>query len=158
MMVTLATRHGVALGEGLRAYLDAALDCVVMADASGCVVEFNLAAERTFGYTREEVLGRTLEELIVPLSLREAHSRAFDRFVATREQRLFGQRLELTGMRADGSEFPVELALGQVEAEPLLICAALRDLTDTKRVEGDLRRLSDEQASLRLMATLAVRE
>jgi PAS domain S-box-containing protein len=134
--------------------MEAALDCVIIADATGCIVEFNAAAERTFGYTREEALGRTLAELIVPPSLREAHTRAFARFVEMREQRLFGQRLELTGMRADGGEFPVELALGQLEGDPLLICGALRDLTDAKRAEEDLRELANEQRALRRVATL----
>jgi PAS domain S-box-containing protein len=142
----------------LGAYLEAALDCVVMADASGRVVEFSPAAERTFGYTREEALGRTLAELIVAPSLRELHGKAFARFVETREKRLFGRRLELTGMRADGSEFPVELALGQVAAEPLLICGVLRDLTETKRAEDDLRKLAEEQAALRRVATLIAEE
>jgi PAS domain S-box-containing protein len=142
----------------LRAYLEAALDCVIMADASGRVVEFNPAAERTFGYSRDEALGRTLAELIVPPSLRELHGEAFARFVETGEKRLFGRRLELTGMRADGTEFPVELALGQVSAEPLLICGALRDLTSAKRAEGDLRRLADEQVALRRVATLVADE
>src|SRR5687768_11017374 len=160
-MIGLMTREApqiVARSEGLRAYLDAALDCVIMADASGCVVEFNPAAERTFGYTREEALGRTLAELIVPPSLRELHSEAFARFVETGEKRLFGRRLAMTGMRADGSEFPVELALSCVESDPLLVCGALRDLTDVKRAEGDLRRLADEQAALRRVATLVADE
>jgi PAS domain S-box-containing protein len=157
-LVMLGTAESTARGERLRAYLEAALDCVIMADASGRVVEFNPAAERTFGYTREEAVGRTLAELIVPPSLREAHTRAFARFADTREQRLFGRRLELTGMRADGSEFPVELALGQVEGDPLLICGALRDLTNAKRAEDDLRRLADEQAALRRVATLVAQE
>jgi PAS domain S-box-containing protein len=148
----------VARSEALGAYLDAALDCVILADASGRVVEFNPAAERTFGYSRDEALGRPLDELIVPPSLREAHRRAFAGFVETRVKRLFGRRLELTGMRADGSEFPVELALGQVHGEPLLICGAVRDLTDAKRAEADLRRLVDEQTALRRVATLAARE
>jgi PAS domain S-box-containing protein len=129
-----------------------------MADASGRVVEFNPAAERTFGYTREEALGRTLADLIVPPSLRERHSRAFARFAKTREQRLFEHRLELTGMRADGSEFPVELALSQVEGEPLLICGAVRDLTEAKRAEHDLLRLADEHAALRRVATLVAEQ
>jgi PAS domain S-box-containing protein len=77
-----------------------------MADAAGRVVEFNQAAERTFGYTREEALGRTLAELIVPPSLRELHSKAFARFVETREKRLFGRRLELAGMRQTEASFP----------------------------------------------------
>jgi PAS domain S-box-containing protein len=136
------------------AYLEAALDCVVVADASGCVVEFNPAAERTFGYSREQALGRTLAELIVPGALRQRHSEAFERFAATGEGRLLGQRLELTGMRADGSEFPVELALSRVEGEPLLVCGALRDLTDAKRAEDDLRSHALEHAALRRVATL----
>ena len=156
--MTLEAPYGVAQSEGLRAYLDAALDCVVMADAWGRVVEFNPAAERTFGYSREEALGRTLADLIVAPSLRERHSTSFARFVETREKRLFGQRLELTGMRADGTEFPVELALSCVETDPLLVCGALRDLTDVKRAEGDLQTLADEQAALRRVATLVADE
>ena len=156
--MTLRTPPPVTRAEGLRAYLEAALDCVILADASGRVVEFNPAAERTFGYTRDEALGRTLADLIVPPSLRDRHSKAFARLVETGQKRLFGRRLELTGMRADGSEFPVELFLGQVSAEPLLICGAVRDLTDTKRAEGDLRRLVDEQAALRRVATLVADE
>jgi PAS domain S-box-containing protein len=144
---------GAATGS-LEAYMRAALDCVIMADASGRIVEFNPAAERTFGYTREEALGRTMAELIVPPSLRERHTRAFARFVETREPRLFGRRLELTGMRADGSEFPVELALSAVEGESLLICGALRDISDAKRAESDLGRLAAAQAALRRVATL----
>ena len=134
--------------------MEAALDCVVIADASGCVVEFNPAAERTFGYSREQALGRTLAELLVPPALRQRHSEAFERFAATGEARLFGQRLELTGMRADGSEFPVELALSRVEGEPLLVCGALRDLTDAKKAEEDLRSHAAEHAALRRVATL----
>jgi len=152
-LVTLGATPS-AREERLSAYLEAALDCVVMADASGRVVEFNPAAERTFGYSRDEALGRTLEELIVAPSLREVHRQAFARFVKTREPKLFGRRLELTGVRADGNEFPVELVLSQVEGEPLLICGALRDLSEAKRAEADLRELAAEQAALRTVATL----
>src|SRR3954469_19763587 len=145
-------------GEHLRAYLEAAIDFVIMADASGRIVEFNPAAERTFGYSRKEALGRTMAELIVPPSLRERHTAAFARFVKTGEGRMLGRRVELTGMRADGSEFPVELALSQVEAEPVLICGALRDLSATKRAENHLRELAAEQAALRQVATLVAYE
>jgi PAS domain S-box-containing protein len=138
----------------LGAYLEAALDCVIMADASGRVIEFNPASERTFGYSREEALGRTLAELIVPPSLRERHSRSFARFVETGEGRLLGRRLELTGMRSDGSEFPVELALSCVKSDPLVVCGAVRDLSQTKRTESDLRKLVEEHAALHRVATL----
>src|SRR4051794_6328628 len=141
-------------GEHLGAYLEAAIDSVIVADASGRIVEFNPAAERTFGYSREEALGRTMAELIVPPSLRERHIAAFARFVKTREGSMLGRRVELTGMRADGSEFPVELALSQVEAEPALICGALRDISATKQAESLLRELAEEQAALRRVATL----
>ena len=145
-------------GERLSAYLEAAIDCVIVADASGRIVEFNPAAERTFGYSRKEALGRTMAELIVPPSLRERHIAAFARFVKTREGSMLGRRVELTGMRADGSEFPVELALSQVEAEPILICGALRDLTAARQAENHLRELADEQAALRQVATLVAYE
>ena len=74
-----------------------------------------------------------MAELIVPPSLRERHIAAFDRFVKTREASMLGRRVELTGMRADGSEFPVELALSQVKADPVLICGALRDISARNR-------------------------
>jgi PAS domain S-box-containing protein len=142
----------------MRAYLNAALDCVVLADMVGRIVEFNPAAERTFGYTREEAIGQPLAELIVPPSLRPRHKAAFLRFVETGEGRLFGRRLELTGMRADGSEFPVELALSRVEGEPPMICGSIRDLSETKRAEVDLHRLADQQAALRRVATRVAHE
>ena len=145
-------------GERLSAYLEAAIDCVIMADASGRIVEFNPAAERTFGYSRKEALGRTMAELIVPPSLRERHTAAFARFVKSREGSMLGRRVELTGMRADGTEFPVELALSQVEAEPVLICGALRDISATKQAESHLRELAEEQVALRQVATLVAYE
>ena len=145
-------------GEQLSAYLEAAIDCVIVADVSGRIVEFNPAAERTFGYSRKEALGRTMAELIVPPLLRERHIAAFARFVKTREGSMLGRRVELTGMRADGSEFPVELALSQVEAEPVLICGALRDISVSKQAENHLRELAEEQAALRQVATLVAYE
>ena len=145
-------------GEHLSAYLEAAIDCVILADASGRIVEFNPAAERTFGYSRKEALGRTMAELIVPPSLRDRHTAAFARFVKTREGSMLGRRVELTGMRADGSEFPVELALSQVESEPVLICGALRDISAMKQAESHLRELAEEQAVLRQVATLVAYE
>ncbi|HET8778383.1 MAG TPA: PAS domain S-box protein, partial [Candidatus Limnocylindria bacterium] len=145
-------------GEHLSAYLEAATDCVIAADASGRIVEFNPAAERTFGYSRKEALGRTMAELIVPPSLRERHTAAFARFVETRQGSMLGRRMELTGMRKDGSEFPVELTLSQVEAEPVVIFGALRDISATKRAANHLRELAEEQAALRQVATLVAHE
>jgi PAS domain S-box-containing protein len=155
---TLDTRSGrLRKPARVSAYIEAALDCIIIADRRGRIVEFNPAAERTFGYTRQAALGRALAELIVPAWLRERHNRAFARFVESGESRLLGRRLELTAMRADRSEFPVELTLSRVEGEPLLVCGALRDITESKRAADDLRRLADEQAALRRVATLIAR-
>src|SRR5205085_4047102 len=150
--------RGPGAGERLSAYLEAAIDCVIVADTSGRIVEFNPAAERTFGYSRKDALGRTMAELIVPPSLRERHSAAFARFMKTREGSMLGRRVELTGMRADGSEFPLELALSQVEADPVLICGGLRDISAEKQAEKHLRELAEEQAALRQVATLVAYE
>jgi PAS domain S-box-containing protein len=151
-------RTSIESDQRVSAYFEAALDCVIIADASGRVVEFNPAAEQTFGYSRDEALGRTIAELIVPPSLRERHITAFARFIETGHGAMLGRRLELTGMRADGSEFPVELALSKVEAEPALICGALRDISAAQKAENHLRELADEQAALRRVATLVARE
>ena len=152
-----ATLTGAPASARERGYLDAALDSVILADASGRVVEFNPSAERLFGYSRAEALGRTVAELIVPGSIREHHTRAFAHFATSGEMRRFGERIELTAMRADGSEFPVELALSQVEGEPLLVCGAVRDLTTAKQAEAHLHRMADEQRTLRRAATLVAR-
>ena len=144
----------VLAGARERGFLDAALDCVIMIDAEDRVVEFNPSAEKTFGYLREDAVGRTLPELIIPPSLRNRHEQALDRFLRTREKRLFGQRVELTAMRADGTEFPVELTLSLVEGEPLLVYGAVRDLSQDKETKRSLQVLVDEQAALRRVATL----
>src|SRR5204863_8078738 len=89
---------------------------------------------------------------------RKRHVTAVARFIDNHVGRMRGLRLELTGMLADGSEFPVELALSQVEAEPVLFCGALRDISAAKQAESHLRELADEQAALRRVATLVARE
>ena len=147
--------------------LDAALDCVISIDRRGCVTYFNAAAERTFGYRADEVLGRELAEVIVPPSLRKAHRRGLARHLETGERRLLDRRLELMAMRADGSEFPVELTVTRVdssEEEPAFI-GYVRDITKRKQAEEDLvaartrhRAVADEQAALRRVATLIARE
>ena len=91
--------------------LEAALDCVFSIDGRGRVTYLNPSAERIFGYSRDEVVGRELAEVIVPPAQRDAHRRGLMRCVATGESRILDQRIELMAMRADGSEFPVELRL-----------------------------------------------
>ncbi len=123
------------------AIVDSALDCIVMIDHEGCITEFNPAAEHTFGYRRDEVLGKHLADIIIPKSLREKHRQGFARYLATGEVRVLGKRIEMTAVRADGSEFPVELAVTRIPLEgPPSFTGYLRDITERKRAEQALRR------------------
>jgi PAS domain S-box-containing protein len=123
------------------AILDSALDCIVTIDHAGCITEFNPAAERTFGYRRDEVLGQQLADVIIPPALRERHRQGFARYLATGEARVLGRRIEMTAVRADGSEFPTELAITRIPLDgPPSFTGYLRDITERKRAEEKLRR------------------
>jgi PAS domain S-box-containing protein len=123
------------------AIVDSALDCIVTIDHEGCITEFNPAAEHTFGYRRDQALGKHLTDVIIPPSLREKHRQGFVRYLATGEARVLGKRIEMTAVRADGSEFPVELAITRIPLEgPPSFTGYLRDITERKRVEQELRR------------------
>jgi PAS domain S-box-containing protein len=124
----------------MRGVLEAALDCIITIDGAGRVLDFNAAAERTFGYAAADVNGRDIAELIVPPSLRALHRRGLARYLATQKPKLLDRRIELTAMRADGSEFPVELTVTRVRiAGPPAFTAYLRDITDRKAAEAELR-------------------
>jgi PAS domain S-box-containing protein len=145
-----------------RAILDAALDCVVSIDHRGLITYFNPAAEETFGYRSEQAVGTELAEVILPPSLRDAHRAGFARHLETGETRILGQRIELIGMRGDGSEFPVELTVTRIDAPGApLFTAYLRDITDRRTAEQELRAahsrlqsIAAEQTALRHVATL----
>jgi PAS domain S-box-containing protein len=123
-----------------RAMLEAALDCVVTIDHEGRVVDFNPAAERTFGYRATDVIGRDMAELIIPPDLRSRHRRALGRYVETGTPSVLDHRLELTGMRADGTEFPVELTITRIDVPgPPTFAGYLRDITERKAAEAELR-------------------
>src|SRR5829696_3804381 len=123
-----------------RAMLDAALDCVVTMDQEGCVVDFNPAAERTFGHAADDAVGRDMADLIIPPELRERHRRGLARYLATEEAVLLDRRLEITGLRADGTTFPVELTITRIDVPgPPTFTGYLRDITERKAVEGELR-------------------
>ncbi len=135
------------------AMFETALDCIISIDEDGRVIEFNPAAERTFGYPRAEAIGKELGDLIVPARLREQHRRGLARYLATGKGRLLGTRVELAAVRADGSEFPVELSVTRIAAEgPPLFTAYLRDVTERKRGEEKLR---ESEARFRALTELS---
>jgi PAS domain S-box-containing protein len=122
------------------AILDSALDCIVMIDHEGCISEFNPAAVHTFGYRRNEVLGKHLADVIIPPAIREKHRQGFARYLATGEARVLGKRFEMTAVRAGGEEFPVELAIIRTPLDgPPSFTGFLRDITEQKRNENALR-------------------
>ncbi|HUQ76951.1 MAG TPA: MHYT domain-containing protein [Burkholderiales bacterium] len=126
------------------AILRAALDCIISMDERGCIAEWNPAAERTFGIVRERALGRSLADLILPERLREAHLTNLARYLTTGEAKLIGKRIEVTALRANGEEFPVEVAITVTQAgEERLFTAHLRDITERKRAEEELRQSRD---------------
>jgi PAS domain S-box-containing protein/diguanylate cyclase (GGDEF)-like protein len=121
------------------ALLESALDAIVSMGSDGVVLEWNPAAERTFGYARADAVGRELAELIVPPALRDAHRAGLRRNVTTGEHSLLGRRLELTAVRADGSELPVELTITRSDVEGrALFTGVLRDLSEAHRSEAAL--------------------
>jgi len=102
-------------------------------DAQGHILEFNPAAEATFGYTRAEVLGMPIAETIIPPSLRDGHLRGLSHYLATGEGSILRRRIEVVGMRKGGKEFPVEIAIVPMEdGDRLGFTAYLRDITDRR--------------------------
>ncbi len=141
----------------LRAILDSALDALITIDEGGEVVEFNRAAEEIFGYSRDQAIGREMAEIIVPPSLRAQHRRGMEHFLRTGEGPILGHRIEITGMRADGSEFPVELTVTRVHSPTrTLFTGTLRDISDRRRIEG--RRAAQYEVTAMLAASASLEE
>jgi PAS domain S-box-containing protein len=120
----------------LRAALDAALDAIITIDERGLIIEFNHAAENMFGFSRNQVVGKQMAELLIPPSLRDSHYRGFARFLTTGEGPILGTRVEVSALRADGSEFPVELSINKVALEgETLFTGYVRDLSEREDAE-----------------------
>jgi two-component system cell cycle sensor histidine kinase/response regulator CckA len=121
------------------AILRAALDCIVTADQAGIITEFNPAAERTFGYLHADIVGQPLTQLVPP-TLRQRHLDGFDRYLKTGIGPILGKRVETSALHADGSEFPVELAVVPTRSQDTLFFTAyIRDLTERQRAAQALR-------------------
>ena len=132
------------------AVLDSAPDAIITINHQGQILEFNPSAEKTFGRRREAVTGKEMAGLVIPPALREQHRRGLERYLASGQGRILGKRVEMTAMRADGKEFPVELTISRVKLEgPPLFTGFIRDITDRKRAEKQIR---DSREQLRALA------
>ena len=135
-----AQREGASL---MNAIIESALDCILAIDHEGRILEFNPASEAMFGRSRAAVLGQPMDELLIPQRFRAAHKQSFARYLATGEGSILGRRLELAAMHADGSEFPVELAVSAItsQTKPMFV-GHIRDISERKKGEERLTYLA----------------
>ena len=128
--------------QQLRAIMDGMLDGMITINQLGIIQSFNLSAERIFGYSSQDILGQSLS-ILMPEPHRSQHNNYIKRYLKTREPHAIGFKNELTGIRADGSAFPVELSITELETgEEHLFIGIVRDITKTKLAEQELRKLS----------------
>ncbi|MBF0614258.1 MAG: PAS domain S-box protein [Magnetococcales bacterium] len=133
---TADLRHGEAR---TRAILNTALDAIISIDTHGYILEFNRAAERIFGFNKEDVLGRDISETIIPPEMREAHRRGLARYVATGEKRVINQHIELDAINARGDRIPTEIAITVIPGENYTFFTAfLRDISERRQMLASL--------------------
>ena len=124
--------------------LEAIPDAVVAVNLKGLIIQANSQTETLFGYTRDELIGQNIE-ILVPERQRDMHHHHREHFHQQPKIRRMGSGLDLYGRRRDGSEFPVEISLSPIGAEEdMIVLSAIRDVSDRKRIEEDLRRANEE--------------
>ena len=131
----------------LRAIFEAAMDCIITVDSEGRIVEFNLAAEKTFRCSRQSVMGQDMAELFLPFGSRQRYRRNLDRYQAIGEGSMLGKRLDVLMKRSDDEEFMAQIAIQPValKGEPVFTIF-LQDITERKRAERALARQTEELA------------
>src|SRR6185369_16664954 len=140
-----------------RTIIATALDAIVVMDQRERILEFNPAAERLFGYRREEVLGRELADTLIPPSSGKQYRSGLAHFLATGEGSMVGKRVDVVGMRADGSEVPVELSVTPTGLRTPAFVGFLRDITERKRAEEALRQSEEQFRNLANSAAVMLR-
>ena len=147
-----------ASGELARSALDAAPDAMIIIDDQGIIRFANRQVTALFGYAHDDIVGRRVEELM-PERFRKRHVSHRQDYTAALRLRPMGAGLALFGRRQDGTEFPVEISLSPIAAgDNVLVAAAIRDVTDSKRIESELRAAQQSadranQAKSRFLAT-----
>ncbi len=151
-----------ASSDRLVSTVEASLDAIVAADQAGRIVQFNSAAERIFGWTNAEILGRKMDETIIPPQHRNAHKAGMDRYLATHEAHVVGGgRVELSALRKTGEEFPVEINITSVRdgAEELFIAylrdISLRKINEQKLIDARDRALRMDRAKSQFLAVMS---
>jgi PAS domain S-box-containing protein len=124
----------------LRAVLNSALTAVIVIDARGQIIDWNPRAQLMFGWTREEAIGRDLADTVIPPSFREAHREGLRQCLRTGQGDVLNRVMELTALRRDRSEFPVEVFISDLHGgAETTFCGFITDITERKEAEGRLR-------------------
>jgi PAS domain S-box-containing protein len=135
--------------EETRRILETAQDAFVAMDREGRIVGWNRQAEEIFGWPRDEALGRTVAETVIPERLRGDHYRGLERFLATGQGPVLEKRLELRALRRDGTEFPVEITIWPTgSGEGQRFNALIHDISERLEAQGALARQTEELAAL----------
>ena len=122
--------------QRISSILETALDAVVTMNPAGQITGWNAEAERIFGWSRQEAVGRCMSDTIIPPQYREAHERGLQRFLDTGEGPLLNKRIEITALNRTGHEFPVELAISSTKvADAWTFSAFVRDISDRRQAE-----------------------
>jgi two-component system sensor histidine kinase/response regulator len=128
------------------AVLEVALDCVILMDEAGRIVQFNPAAERTFGYSTAEAVGTELADLIIPARKRSSYRTSLGRYLSSGDTENLNRHLELVAVRRGGEEFPVEVAIAPISSDGAPMFAGyMRDITARKQAERELRQSRDAE-------------
>jgi PAS domain S-box-containing protein len=126
-----------------REIVETAFDAFIGIDSNGVIMDWNAQAGATFGWSRSEAIGQTLSHLIIPERYREAHERGLRRYLATGEGPALNKRIEITGLRRGGYEFPIELMISPIRwGETYVFSAFVRDSTERKKTEETRARLA----------------
>ncbi len=141
--VHAARRRAAAINDHLRSILDTVPDGVVVIDRAGIMTSFSPAAERMFGWTAREVIGRNVD-MLMPEPYRSAHDGYIGRYHRTGEKRIIGAGRVVVGSRKDGTTFPMELAVGETKGPVPSYTGFVRDLTETQETETRLQELQNE--------------
>ena len=131
-----------------RAVLTTAMESIISMDHKGYILEFNPAAERTFGYKRHDVIGKKLQDVIIPPHLQANHEAGLSRYFGTGKRKIIGERLELTALRSNGNIFPVQVSITDSgDKSAPIFTGIIQDISDRKAAEIALRK-SEERFRL----------
>ncbi|MDP4030261.1 MAG: EAL domain-containing protein [Gallionella sp.] len=129
----------------LRLIVDSALDAIISIDAESRLVGFNPAAEFIFGWKKEEIAGQSMTGLLIPERYRNRHQSCLARYIQTGETHILNRRIEISALRRDGTEFPIELTITPIcEGDQITFTAHIRDITERRRTEEALQKSEAE--------------